>query len=443
MVLAGQIQSWGAETRRHEIVVDDYEQILSAVREAASRSDLVVLNAGSSAGSEDFSARIVAELGDLLVHGVAIRPGHPVILGLIHDPQKPGRSVPIIGVPGYPVSAALTAEIFIQPLIKLWLGKSVDTLPEMDAKLTQKVNSPAGDDDYIRVMAGRVGNEMLAAPLPRGAGVITSLVKADGLMVVPRGIQGLEAGDAVKVRLMRRPEVFERTLFFSGSHDISLDILSAALSPHNIRVVCTNVGSLGGLMALRRGEAHAAGSHLLDPLTGEYNISYINQYLHDVPVVVIHWVGREQGLIVQKGNPVRISSLADLVKPGVRYINRQRGAGTRVLLDYHLSQMGIQTDQVNGYGLEEYTHLAVAAAVVSGRADCGLGITAAARALDCDFIPLYNEEYELIVPAEHLELDMFQELLQVAQQPDFREEVMKLEGYRVERMGEIKARLPG
>ena len=240
-------------------------KICTAVSEAACRSDLVVINAGSSAGSEDFSSRVVEELGELLVHGVAIRPGHPVILGVIRDPQKTDRKVPIIGVPGYPVSAALTAEIFIRPLLDLWFGKSDETPIEIEAKISQKTNSPAGDDDYIRVMAGRVGETMLAAPLPRGAGVITSLVKADGLVVVPRGVQGLEAGETVKVRLMRKPGILERTLFFSGSHDLTLDVLSAELYKQNIRVVCTNVGSLGGLMALRRSEAHAAGSHLLDP----------------------------------------------------------------------------------------------------------------------------------------------------------------------------------
>jgi putative molybdopterin biosynthesis protein len=233
----------------------------------------------------------------------------------------------------------------------------------------------------------------------------------------------------------------ERTLFFSGSHDLTLDILSAALYRQNIRVVCTNVGSLSGLMALRRREAHAIGSHLLDPQTGEYNTAYIQQYLAEVPVAVVRWVGREQGLIVRKGNPERITSLMDLTRQGIRYINRQRGAGTRVLLDYHLAKLGISPAQVNGYGLEEYTHLAVAAAVVSGRADCGLGITSAARALDCGFIPLFHEDYELIIPDEYLQLDMVKLLLDLAGTPDFREKVKRLDGYRVEQMGEIRTRI--
>lgn len=442
IVLAGQVNQWGASATRHGIVKDDYDLIRSAVLDAAARSDLILLNAGSSAGSEDFSSRIVEELGELLVHGVAIRPGHPVIIGMIKDQSQPCRIIPIVGVPGYPVSAALTAEIFVQPLLALWLGKKVDAPVQLTAKITHKTNSPSGDDDYIRVMAGRVGGEMLAAPLPRGAGVIHSLVKADGITIVPRGIQGLEAGEQVTVNLISRPEILERTLFFSGSHDMTLDVLSDELSRHDIRVVCTNVGSLGGLVALKRSEAHAAGSHLLDPATGEYNVAYIHQYLADIPVSVIRWVSRVQGLIVKKGNPKGIHSLTDLANPHISYINRQRGAGTRVLLDYHLAQMGISKDQVHGYNQEEFTHLAVAAAVVSGRVDCGLGITAAASALDCDFIPLFNEQYELIVPSKYIESELMKPFFEVAHQPQFRKRIAAMPGYEVDQMGEIRLNIP-
>lgn len=219
---------------------------------------------------------------------------------------------------------------------------------------------------------------------------------------------------------------------------MTLDILSDELAHHDVRVVCTNVGSMGGMIALRRGEAHAAGSHLLDPATGQYNDSYIHQYLKGNSITVVNWVKRKQGLIVRKGNPKGIQSLRDLARTDLTFINRQHGAGTRVLLDYQLKQMGIATEQVNGYDQEEFTHLAVAAAVVSGRADCGLGIVAAAAALDCDFIPLYDEAYELLIPSQFMSEPMMEKLLTVARGPEFRKRIAGMPGYEVNQTGEVR-----
>jgi putative molybdopterin biosynthesis protein len=401
------------------------------------------LNAGSSAGSEDFSARTVESLGELLVHGVAVRPGHPVILGLLRQPEgeEAQRITPIVGVPGYPVSAAMTGEIFVEPLLAHWLGRSPREAQEIEATLTRKVTSPAGDDDFLRVVVGRVGEgengRLLAAPLARGAGVISSLVRADGVMVLPRGVQGLEAGAQVKVRLYRTQAEIERTIFAIGSHDMTLDLLAQFLSERGRRLVSANAGSLGGLVALRRGEAHLAGSHLLDPQTGEYNLSYLRQYLPDTPVHLVTWVGRVQGLLVNRGNPRGIQSLQDLARPDVRYVNRQRGAGTRVLLDYHLQQMGVDSGKVQGYDREEYTHLAVAAAVASGRADCGLGVAAAARALELEFIPLFTERYDLVIPCIYKDSPLLTPLFDLMYDPDFRKAVQALEGYEVESMGNV------
>ena len=305
------------------------------------------------------------------------------------------------------------------------------------ATLTRKLVSPAGDDDYVRVAVGKVGDKLLAAPLSRGAGVITSLVQADGLALIPSGVQGMDAGEQVKVHLYRSRAEIERTIFCIGSHDLTLDLMAQFLAEHDRRLASANVGSQGGLVALRRGEAHLAGSHLLNPETGEYNISYIRQYMPNIPVKVIALVGRDQGLMVKKGNPKGVKSLGDLTSRNVQFVNRQRGAGTRVLLDYHLNLMGIPSDSILGYTQEEYTHLGVAAAVASGRADCGLGIAAAAQALDLDFVPLFQERYDLVIPKEHAESNLLAPLFELIAGSDFRNSVSKLTGYDVSVMGKI------
>jgi putative molybdopterin biosynthesis protein len=441
LVIAGQLVQMGAEAARFPITPDDVDLLCEQVLDAASRFDLVLLNAGSSAGLEDFSSLVVERLGQLLVHGVAVRPGHPVILGLVNRQPSPEtgetRVVPIIGVPGFPVSAALTVEIFVEPLIACWLGRPSREPAVVDARITRKLASPGGDDDYIRVVVGRVGERLLAAPLARGAGVISSLVRADGLVILPRGTQGVEAGQDVQVRLYRSAADLERTILCIGSHDLTLDLLAQYLASVDRRLVSASVGSQGGLVALRRGEAHLAGSHLLDPATGQYNLPYLRRYLPETSVVVVALVGREQGLLVAKGNRKMIRAMSDLVRKDVTFVNRQRGAGTRVLLDYQLRLAGIEKEQVRGYETEEYTHLAVAAAVASGRADCGLGVSAAARALDLDFIPLYTERFDLIIPEQHYRSPLLAPLLETINSFSFKRAVAELAGYDVSVMGKI------
>jgi putative molybdopterin biosynthesis protein len=434
LVIAAQIREMGGEATRFPITVDDLALISERVREAGRDFDLILLNAGSSAGAEDFSAQVVEDLGTLLAHGVAVRPGHPVILGMLRGEGARG-AIPIIGVPGYPVSAALTIDIFVEQVLAKWLGRPARELPTEAAQLTRKITSPAGDEDYVRVAVGKVGERLLAAPLARGAGVISSLVQADGLVVLPAGTQGVEAGETVSVRLYRSRAELERTIFCIGSHDVILDLLAQFLADRQRRFVAANVGSQAGLVALRRGEAHLAGSHLLDPDTGEFNVSYVRQYMPDVPVKIVALVGRQQGLLVRKGNPKAIKTLDDLRRPDATFVNRQRGAGTRVLLDYHLRSAGISSDSIQGYNQEEYTHLGVAAAVASGRADCGLGIAAAAQALDLDFIPLFQERYDLVIPKQYADSELLAPLFNILGERDLREGISRLPGYDVSVMG--------
>lgn len=435
LVLASQIENWGAEASQYPIIPDNFDQLLEQVRKASKEHDLVLINAGSSAGFEDYTARVVEKLGEVLVHGVAVRPGHPVVLGMIH--KNAGTQVPVIGVPGYPVSAVLTNEIFVEPLLSKWLGKPPNSHLIIEAEITQKITSPAGDDDFIRVAVGKVGEKLLAAPLKRGAGVLSSLVHADGLALLPSGVQGKTAGEKVSVRLYSNPSQLEKNLFVVGSHDLVIDILAQFLDPHDRKLKASNVGSIGGLLALRRGLAHMAGSHLFDPKTREYNLPFFEEYLPDTPVKVVGLVERQQGLIVKKGNPKALKDIEDLTKTGVRFVNRQRGAGTKILLDYHLAQAGIDASQIRGYDHEEYTHLSLAAAVASGRADCGLGIHAAATALELDFVPLFKERYDLIIPTKFVESELLAPLWSVLENQDFREAIDTLPGYSSNPLGKL------
>jgi putative molybdopterin biosynthesis protein len=432
VVLAGQVREWGGAATRLPITPDERELIRDRVHQALNEHDVVLVNAGSSAGSEDYTAGIVRELGELLVHGVAIRPGHPVILGV-------ARGKALIGVPGYPVSAILTTELFVKPLLFALQGLPEPKRATAKATITRKLLSPMGEDEYVRVKLGQVGERLMAAPLSRGAGVIMSMVRADGLARIPRFSEGVHAGEEVDVELLRSMDDIRKTVVVIGSHDLALDLLSNALARRapGASLASANVGSLGGLLALSRGEAHIAGSHLLDESTGVYNVSYIERHLGDKRVVLVHLAGRIQGLILAKGNPKELRSLEDVAQKDVLFVNRQRGSGTRVLLDYELRRRGIQTEQVRGYEREEYTHLAVAADVASGAADVALGILAAARALELDFVPLFNEQYQLVIPREHYDSPKLAPVLEIIRDPAFRSEVEALGGYDVANMGHV------
>ena len=408
------------------------------MEKALDTSDVVILNAGSSAGSEDYTAQVVSEVGQLLVHGIAVRPGHPVVLGA-------AGGTPIIGAPGYPVSCVLTMDIIAKPLISRLLGVLAPARQRLEATMSRKVLSPMGEDEFMRVKVGRVGERVIATPLTRGAGVIMSLVRADGLVRIPRFSEGVESGSTVEVELLRPREEVENTIVAIGSHDMTLDLLGSLLHRQNaaLSLASSNVGSLGGLQALRREEAHLAGSHLLDEETGEYNIPYIRRVLGDSEVVVVNLAYRDQGLIVPKSNPGNILRLADLAREGVSFVNRQRGSGTRLLLDYELKQAGISPESIKGYDRDEYTHTGVAAAVASGTASVGLGILAAARALDLDFVPLLKERYDLVIPRRYYESGLLQPLLEIIRSGEFREQVEALGGYDMSQTGQVMAELPG
>ncbi|MDI6638993.1 MAG: molybdopterin biosynthesis protein, partial [Bacillota bacterium] len=431
-IIGGLVHEWGGEPVLCDIVRDDYDAIARAVRAAAAGADIVIVNAGSSAGSEDHTSHVARSLGELLVHGVAIKPGKPTILGIVC-----GR--PFLGIPGYPVSASLACELFLRPLVARMLGRPVRESARISAVATRRIVSTPGVDEFVRVKVGEVGGKRVVTPLARGAGAIMSLVRADGIVRIPRSAQGVEESSTVEVELLRDPDEIANTVVVIGSHDLVLDVLASRLARAHpgMNLSSAHVGSMGGIMAIRRGEAHLAGVHLIDEETGEYNVPYVKRFLGSEGFALVNLVHREQGFIVAKGNPKGIAGFGDLARPGVVFVNRQRGAGTRILLDLQLAKLGVDPGRIAGYEREEYTHMGVAACVANGAADAGLGIRSAAVALDLDFVPVAKERYDLLTTKAFLESPMMERLLAVIRSEDFKEAVVALGGYDVSDTGKV------
>jgi len=433
-IIKGMLQDWGCEPVVYPIVRDDPGLVTEAVRKAAGECDFVLLNAGSSAGKKDYSVDAIATIGQVILHGVAIRPGKPVVLGFA---LRGGKVIPLVGLPGYPVSAILVMDELVRPAMNLILKRADEEKLKVETTVSRRLTSSLKYLEFIRARVGNVNGKLVAVPLNRGAGVVSSFVKADGIIEVPQNTEGYEAGEKVPVSLVRKMEDIDKTLVITGSHDPLIDELIDLMKIQwpDSQVVSSHVGSLGGLMALKRGESHLGGTHLLDEETGEYNKSYVRRYFPEGGVRLISCVFRSQGLMIAHGNPLGITSVADLAK--VNYVNRQKGSGTRILLDYLLKQNGLEPSQIKGYEREEITHTAVAAAVASGTADAGMGILAAAKIYDLGFIPLIWEQYDLLVAEKTLEHPEFARLMKVMQSPEFAQRLEKLGGYRLNEPGEV------
>ncbi len=434
-ILSGLVTSWGGHVVVHPIVPDKIEQIKEATKSSMPKSDIVLICAGSSAGSEDYTAAVIDNLGEVLFHGVATMPGKPVVLGKICDK-------PVVGIPGYPVSAVLVMELFVKPLILGLLRLPILKGETVTANLSRNLTSSIGIDEFLRVKLGNVDDKLIATPVARGAALTTSLVRADGIVVVPRNQEGVLGGTNIEVNLLRPLGEIFGTVVTIGSHDITLDIIASMLRKDHPEMTLSsaNQGSLGGLFALKRHEAHIAGTHLLDEKTGEYNISYIQKYVGEREICLVTLVYRMQGLIVQQGNPKNITGLKDLSRPNVRFINRQKGAGTRVLFDYHLKLDNIDPNTIDGYDRERYTHTQVAAEIKSDAADVGLGVYSAANALGLDFIPWQEERYDLAIPVEYMDHPGVKAVLHLIKQDSFKKKVEALGGYDTRDTGIVQWR---
>lgn len=437
LILSAFITEWGGEPLVFPIIEDRLEAIEEAVRDALDRADVVLVNAGSSAGREDLTSSVVRKFGELLVHGVAIFPGKPTILGVGNSAS--GLVKPLIGIPGYPVSAALALQEFVRPLMAHMAGAPGQEYPTARARMSRKSASRPGMEEFLRVKLGEVGGRLIALPAKRGASVISSLVEADGMVRIATGSEGVEAGEEVEVELLRPLSEVRGNILMAGSHDNALDLLASRVRERHreISLSTSAVGSMAGLIAVKGGEAHVAGSHLLDPETGDYNWSYIRRYLKGREVVVVNFVQREQGILLPPGNPKGIVSVADLARDDVTIVNRQNGAGTRVLLDHLLAGAGVAPADVAGYGSVETTHVAVAMAVAGARADAGLGIFAAAKLLGLEFVSLGWERFDFIFSAEYWETPSIKRLIEVLREPIFAESVEALGGYKTNLTGQV------
>ena len=434
-IFSGMVRSWGGEPVVYPIVKDKPELVSAAVQQAVEECDVVLLNAGSSAGRDDYSSRAVAEVGELLYHGIAIKPGKPAILGCA-GPRA------IIGVPGYPVSGIIVVESLLKPIIERLCGCAVVHDEVVEATLTRPCMSSLKYEEFVRVRMGAVNGKTVATPLSRGAGVVTSFVKADGIMTVSQNSEGCEAGETVSVRLLRPFAEIERSLVVIGSHDPLIDEIAQLMHVRwpEFSVASTHVGSMGAIVAAKRGENHCGGIHLLDEATGVYNAAYLEKHFPHGGVRQVECVYRQQGLMVAPGNPLGIQSLADLAKEGMRYVNRQKGSGTRILADYTCKQEGIDPASIYGYDHEEFTHTAVAALVEAGSADAGMGIYSAAKMYGLGFVPVCEEQYDLLVPDYAWETPMVQALLETLASDAFRVRMEELGGYRLDAPGRVRRR---
>ena len=431
-IFTAMLSSWGADAKTYPIVPDRFDEIRNMLEKAVGECDMVLLNAGSSAGRDDYSAAAVREVGEVLVHGIAIKPGKPAILGC-------KGAVPILGVPGYPVSGIIVIDELLRPLIDQWYRREYDGGSRTRAKLTRPVVSGLKYQEFVRVRMGYVGNTLMASPLPRGSGVVSSFMKANGMVEVPQGTEGYTAGEEIRVHLLTEKQQLKNTLVVIGSHDPLLDELTDLIHREDRRLFLSSahVGSMGGIMAVRRGEAHAAGIHLLDTETGEYNRSYIRKYFPHGGVYLIRCVGRQQGLMLQKGNPLGITSFADIARDGVRYVNRQKGSGTRVLMDYLCDKYNVDRDHIYGYEREEMTHNSVAVQIAGDSADAGMGIFSTARLYDLTFLPICVEEYDLLIPEQVWTSGMVRQLIRTMKSQEFKTRIEALGGYTLENPGEI------
>ena len=379
-ILADAVQELGGEPVFHGAFRDDVDALRRALHEALETSDMVLLSGGTSKGEGDLNATVVGELEPgILVHGVALKPGKPICLAAQGDK-------PVVILPGFPTSAIFTFHEFVAPLIRDLGGQPHEDRETRRARLAIKTNSERGRLEYLLVgLVEDEGKRLSAYPMGKGSGSVTSFSRADGFVRIDRNTERVDADTEVEVTLIGR-DLDVADLVVIGSHCAGLDLIASALAREGYRVKLLAVGSQGGLAAAERGECDLGPIHLLDPETDVYNRPFLRPGMR-----LLEGYRRMQGIATRPDETRDIEAL--LADPAVRMVNRNRGAGTRVLIDRLLGDA-----RPPGYAYEPKSHYAVAAAIAQGRADWGVTIESVARDAGLRFVPLQAEEYDFAVP---------------------------------------------
>ncbi len=402
------------EARRFPAIPESLEALASALLEHSERCDLVVLCAGQERGTK-LLATALAQVGECTLHGVAVRPGHSVVLGFV-------GGVPVLGLSSHPVPAYLGFCLFGLPVFRASGRGREEPWPSESAQLAVGFESSDGVEEFLRVKMGVVDGRAVAVAEAGGHGTLMSLVRADGLIRVPPGVRELEEGSRVEVLRLRENVNLGAHLLVMGTHDMTYDLVRDHLYERypEVRFHTAAVGGKTGLQCLRNGHCHGAAVHLFDPETGKYNQPFLERWGWSEPVLVIRFLHRWLGLAVTPGNPLGIGGLEDLARPDVRFVNRQSGSGTRKLIDYEFQRLGVDTAAIAGYQLTAHTHMSVASAVKGGGADVGPTISTAARSLGLDFIPCVKECLDFVFPKRFLSLYPLRALLATIRSPEFR-----------------------
>ena len=429
--LKNMAEELGYEVRISEIACDK-EALRTAVIGALEKNDVILVNAGTSAGREDYTEGIINELGKVVFHGVSMMPGKPAMFGLIADK-------PIFGIPGYPVSAAATFRTFLIPLYEKFMTVKMYK-KHLHCVLAYKTPSRVGIEELIRVNLIDNNGVYFAVPLSRGASLFSSMAKADGIVRIPENIEGYEEGEEISCELLRNEEEITGRIHIIGSHDLSLDVMRDMVKAGRpgTDLISTHTGSLSGIMALKKGITPLATTHILDEKEKIYNVPVIQRYLPDEAVKLIHIAKRMQGLFVAGGNPKNIRGLADLIRPDIKFVNRQFGSGTRILLDSMLAEEGLDKNAINGYDREESSHTAVGILIKESVADVGVGIYSVAKAFSLDFVPLAEEEYDLLVTRKFMDDERFAILMDIVTSGEFVSRLNNMGGYNTEETGKVK-----
>jgi len=430
-LLAEMAGETGFHATRHAIIADRKE-----LREVVDRSvndyDVLMINAGSSAGDEDYTEDVIRELGALVFHGISMMPGRPAVFGIVNNK-------PVFGIPGYPVSAAVSFQSFLEPVYERLTSSKIHKR-YVPCLTPYKIPSRIGMEEIVRVNIQKHHGRYYAFPLPRGASIFSSMARADGLIRIPGNIEGYEEDEEIYCQLLKDEGDIANRIHIVGSHDLSLDIMRDLMKKAHPEtdLLSTHTGSLSGILAVKKGVADLCTTHIYDDRENVYNIPVIERYLAGENVILLHIAKRQQGLVVQKGNPKGIAGIEDVGREDIKFINRQFGSGTRILIDLLLREKGIRKEAIHGYEREESSHTAIGIMVRESVADAGVAIYAVAKLFSLDFIPLAEEEYDLVVTGAFAEDQRFTKLMAIIRSDLFKKRLEEIGGYNTGHTGTIK-----